>query len=302
MKNLSLFSLFKELKRKILFIINPISGGKDKKGFPALANASLDLELFDPEYQFTRYPRHGFEIASEAVKNGVDIVVAVGGDGTINEVASALTGTDTMLGIVPCGSGNGLARSLNISLNNRKALQILSRLRADKIDTGVLNDWKFFNMGGIGFDAHISHKFATMVSRGLKGYLTTTFHEILSYKPQYYSLEIDDKQVETYAFMISIANSSQYGNNAHISPEASVKDGLLDVCIVKPFPLYHFPVMGYHLFSKTSHKSRFVEIIKGRNIRIRTDKPRVVHIDGEPREVSGDISVHINPLSLTILH
>ncbi len=136
----------------------------------------------------------------------------------------------------------------------------------------------------------------------MKGYIKTTFKEIVNYKPQLYKINIDGKEIERSAFMISIANSSQYGNNAHISPQASLKDGLLDVCIVKPFPLYHFPVMGYHLFSRTSNKSRYIEIIKGKKIRIQTDKPNIVHIDGEPREISGEISVAIKPLSLSILH
>lgn len=290
------------MKKSILFIINPISGGKEKKGFPDIAKRYLDSSIFNAQYKFTTHARHAYELATEAVVNKIDVVVAVGGDGTINEVASALEGTECLMGIIPCGSGNGLARSLNIPLDNKKAVEALNKLDVEVIDTGVLDNWKFFNMSGVGFDAQISHKFAKMVSRGLKGYIKTTFKEIVNYKPQLYKINIDGKEIERSAFMISIANSSQYGNNAHISPQASLKDGLLDVCIVKPFPLYHFPVMGYHLFSRTSNKSRYIEIIKGRKIRIQTDKPNIVHIDGEPREISGEISVAIKPLSLSILH
>jgi len=290
------------LKKNILFIINPISGGKDKTRFPAIAEQYLDATLFNAQYQFTTHAKHAYELARKAVENKTDVVVAVGGDGTINEVASALESSASLMGIIPCGSGNGLARSLNIPLDNRKAVEALNKLDVEVIDTATLDQWKFFNMGGIGFDAHISHKFAKMVSRGFKGYIKTAFKEITNYKPQLYKIEIDGKLIERRAFMISIANSSQYGNNAHISPQASLKDGLLDVCIVKPFPLYHFPVMGYHLFTKTSNKSRYIEIIKGKNIRIQTDKPNIIHIDGEPQEIAGDISVSIKPLSLSILH
>ena len=290
------------MKKSILFIINPISGGKEKKGFPDIAKRYLDSVIFNAQYKFTTHAGHAYELAKDAVENKIDVVVAVGGDGTINEVASALEGTECLMGIIPCGSGNGLARSLNIPLDNKKAVEALNKLDVEVIDTGVLDNWKFFNMSGVGFDAQISHKFAKMVSRGLKGYIRTTFKEIVNYKPQLYKINIDGREIERIAFMISIANSSQYGNNAHISPQASLKDGLLDVCIVKPFPLYHFPVMGYHLFSRTSNKSRYIEIIKGRKIRIQTDKPNIVHIDGEPREISGEISVAIKPLSLSILH
>lgn len=290
------------MRKNILFIINPISGGKAKTGFPALAERHLDLNLFSPQYKFTEYPGHAFELARDAVAGNTEIVVAVGGDGTINEVGSALESTPCVMGIIPCGSGNGLARSLKISLNNIEAVKSLNKLDSILIDTACLDKWKFFNIGGIGFDAHISYKFSNLVKRGFKGYVKTTLHEVFSYKPQFYRIKIDGKLIETTAFMISVANSSQFGNNAHISPTASLMDGLLDVCIVKPFPLYHFPVMGYRLFSKTSDKSRYIEIIKGKEIRIETDKPRVIHIDGEPKEVTGSISIAIKPLSLKILH
>ncbi|WP_256010717.1 diacylglycerol/lipid kinase family protein [Desertivirga xinjiangensis] len=290
------------MRKNILFIINPISGGKAKTGFPALAERHLDLNLFRPKYKFTEYPGHAFELARDAVANNIEIVVAVGGDGTINEVGSALESTPFFMGIIPCGSGNGLARSLKISLNNAEAIKSLNKLDSVLIDTACLDRWKFFNIGGIGFDAHISHKFSNLVKRGFKGYVKTTLYEVFSYRPQFYRIKIDGKLIETSAFMISVANSSQFGNNAHISPTASLMDGLLDVCIVKPFPLYHFPIMGYRLFSKTSDRSRYIEIIKGKDIRIETDKPRVIHIDGEPKEITGSISITIKPLSLKILH
>lgn len=290
------------MKKNILFIINPVSGGKSKKKFPELARKFLDPSLLEPEYVFTKHPDHAYELALNAVKAGVDIVAAVGGDGTINEVASAIESTSCIMGIIPFGSGNGLARSLNISLNNEHALRAINSLNTRTIDTGILNEWKFFNIGGIGFDAHISSKFAGMKSRGFKGYIKTTFTEIIKYKPQRYRIEIDGRELERKAFMISIANSSQYGNNAHISPHASLDDGLLDLCVVKPFPLLRLPLMGYHMFAKSSHKSGYVEIIKGKNIRIQTDKSSIVHVDGEPRELSRDILISVKPLSLSVLY
>lgn len=289
-------------KKDILFIINPISGGQDKRGFPAVAERFLDKNIFNARFEFTQKAQHAFELASDAVSQGVEIVVAVGGDGTINEVASALVGTLSIMGIIPCGSGNGLARSLNISLKAENAVKTLNQLNVDTIDTAQLAGGKFFNMGGIGFDAQISYMFATMPKRGFKGYIRTTFSEILSYRSQLYHIEIDGVKIEREAFMISLANSSQYGNNAHIAPTASLKDGLLDVCIVKPFPLRMFPVMVYHLFNRTSERSKYVEIIKGKKIHIKSDRPEVIHLDGEPKVVTEDITAFINPLSLKILH
>ncbi|MEJ7780762.1 MAG: diacylglycerol kinase family protein [Daejeonella sp.] len=289
------------MKKKIAFIINPISGGKNKLKFPGLASEYLDKTTFHSDYVFTERPGHAFDIAGEMLKGNTDILVAVGGDGTINEVASAILGSDRVMGIVPYGSGNGLARSLGIPLNDRKAILRLNKLNSTCIDAGELNGKKFFNMAGIGFDAHISTLFAEGVKRGLHGYVKTTLSEISSYRPQHYRLEIDGKCYEQDAFMISIANSSQFGNNAHISPFASLKDGLLDICITKPFPLYHFPVLGYRMFNKSIHRSKYIEIIQGREIRIFREYSGAVHLDGEPVLMGSELNIKIRPLGLSIL-
>ncbi len=290
------------MKKSILFVINPISGGKTKLDFPRLADKYLDKSIFQANYAFTEKVGHAHEIALEALKRDMDIIVAVGGDGTINEVASAIVNSGKTMGIIPYGSGNGLARSLAIPLKSKQAIIRLNRLETNVIDSGVLNGKNFFNMAGMGFDAHISTRFAEDKTRGLQGYVRTTLTEIWQYKSQQYQIEIDGISYEREAFMVSIANSSQFGNNAHVSPFASVKDGLLDVCIIKPFPLYHFPLMGYHLFSKTAHKSKYVEIIKGKEIRIVRETAGAVHLDGEPQYMSSELEIHIKPLSLAILN
>lgn len=290
------------MKKNILFIINPISGGTRKLNFPALANSALDLTKFDARFVYTQSPNHANELALEAIQNNIDIIVAVGGDGTINEIASAVESTDKIMAIVPYGSGNGLARSLKIPLNVKNAVSRINNLNARKIDSGVLNGKKFFNVAGIGFDAHISSKFSELKNRGLKGYIGTTLSEISSYRSENYNLTIDGNQLQKHAFMISIANSCQYGNNAFISPEAELDDGLLDVCIIKPFPLVQLPLMGYHLFNKTAHKTNYVEIIKGRKIRISRPFEGIIHLDGEPVQTAEDILITVKPLSLTILN
>ncbi|MEJ6981648.1 diacylglycerol kinase family protein [Pedobacter sp. P351] len=290
------------MKKSVLFIINPISGGKRKSDFPVFAKTRLDLSLFEPEFVYTEWPTHANELAQGAVESGKDIVVSVGGDGTINEIASALEGSEVIMGIIPFGSGNGLARSMNISLDNEKAIAVINNLNSRRIDSAALNDRKFFNMAGMGFDAHISLKFASLKNRGLKGYISTALTEISSYVPDVYDLIIDGNHFQREAFMISIANSCQYGNNAYISPEAKLDDGLLDICIIKPFSLVQLPLIGYHLFNKTVHKTQYVEIIKGKDIRINRKNEGTVHLDGEPVEMDKEISIRVKPLSLSVLN
>lgn len=290
------------MKKKVLFIINPVSGGKNKRNFPKLADKHLDKENFEADFIFTERAGHAFEIASEAVKEQIPVVVAVGGDGTINEVASAAGNSSTKMGIIPFGSGNGLALSLNISLNPAKALERINKLQSLTIDTAVLNGHKFFNMAGVGFDANISHKFAAMTSRGFAGYIRTAISEIIRYQPGVYRIEIDGKLYERTAFMISVANSPQYGNNAVISPGASLNDGLLDVCIVRPFPLTLFPMVALRMFTKTSDNSKYLEIIKGKNIRIVSDNNMMIHLDGEPEEMGKEILISVKPSSLSVLY
>ena len=289
------------MKKKILFIINPISGGKSKKGFPQAVKHYLDQEKFSADFVFTEFSGHAIKAAEEGVMAGSEIIVAVGGDGTINEIASILEGTNFAMGIVPFGSGNGLARSLGIPLVQNDAIARLNQATVVRIDTAMLNKRKFFNIAGMGFDAQISNRFANHQTRGLTGYIRTTFSEVTNYEPQNYQVEIDGSVLERKAFMISIANSSQFGNNAHISPTASLTDGLLDVCIIRPFPLYHLPMMGYHMFSNTTDQSRYVEIIKGRSIKITRETDGPIHLDGEPVFMNREISIVVNPLSLSIL-
>ncbi|MFC3195999.1 diacylglycerol/lipid kinase family protein [Parapedobacter deserti] len=288
-------------KKRILFIVNPISGGKRKKNFEKRALEDLDLAIYDAQFTFTEYPGHARQLGEQAVTDGVDVVVAVGGDGTINEIASALNGTDTVLGIVPEGSGNGLALYLGIPLNERAAVRRLNRFEDMTIDSGTINGLSFFNVAGIGFDASVSDRFANDNIRGPMGYLKAVLSEISTYKPKRYVLDIDGKLFEREAFLISVANSPQYGNNAYVAPQASVTDGILDVCIVHRFPLYTIPMMIFHLFNKTADQSEYVEIIPGKQIRIEREAADAVHVDGEPKEMDTVLSIAVNPGTLRIL-
>lgn len=288
-------------KTRALFIVNPISGGKKKTGVEKRILENLNLALYDAEFAFTECAGHANELSNQAVRDGLEVVVAVGGDGTINEVASALSGTTTALGIIPEGSGNGLALYLGIPLNERAAVRRLNRFEYITIDTGTINGFPFFNMAGIGFDASVSDRFASGNLRGPIGYLKAVLSEISTYKPKRYTLYIDGEAFEREAFMISVANSPQYGNNAYVAPQASVTDGILDVCIIHKFPLYTLPMMVFHLFNQTADQSEYVEIIPGKQIRIERETADAVHVDGEPKEMGKLLEIVVNPGTLRVL-
>jgi len=288
------------LKRKALFIINPVSGGKKKDDVPGLIDKNLDTNLFEPTIIFTDGAHHARELAAEAVGK-FDYVIAVGGDGTVNEIASSIVGTETALGIIPYGSGNGLARFLKLPMDTADAIKTLNHEKVETIDSAKLNGQSFFNMAGMGFDAHISEVFSHDKTRGFGAYIRSAFREIINYKPDTYHIEIDGAVYESEAFMLSFANSSQYGNNAHVSPNASVQDGLIDVCIIKPFPLWRFIEMGIRMFTKTAEGTKYVQIIRGKNITVKRSKSGAVHLDGEPQILGELAEISMVPASLRII-
>lgn len=288
-------------QKKILFVINPISGGKKKTSFKKSVLDTLDLTRFNPTFIQTTGPNHAYELGLKAIEEGYDAVVAVGGDGTINELGSALVGTNVPLGIIPEGSGNGLALYLGIPMNEIAAIRRLNRFETFEVDSGLINNRSFFNIAGLGFDATVSDRFANAATRGPIGYMRSIINVFGSYKPCKYKLSIDDVVYEREAFMISVANSPQYGNNAYIAPNASVNDGWLDVCIVHKFPLYILPMMVYHLFNRSAHQSDYVEIIPGKHIMIERDDNGPVHVDGEPLSMEGNLEIKVRPNSLRII-
>lgn len=289
------------MKQKILFIVNPISGGLNKTFFPNLIDKHLNLELFDAQIIYTEYINHAKDLAKKAIENNFEIVVAVGGDGTINEVAGVLESSGKMMGIIPCGSGNGLARTLKISTNHIEAIKSLNFLKTVNVDVGFINEEKFINMAGMGFDAHISAHFSNSKKRGFINYIKSTLTEISAYKSQRYKITIGEKTIERVAFMLSVANSSQYGNNAYIAPNASLDDDFLDLCIIKPFPLYKFPLLAFQMFTKTIHKSKYVEIIKINSAMITREVEGPIHTDGEPLIKGKELSIKIKHLALKLI-
>lgn len=279
------------MKKKILFIMNPISGTSSKAGIPGLIAKHLDMVKFDYEVRFTEYAGHGAEMAQKASSEGFDIVVAVGGDGTVNEVARSIVHTDTALAILPCGSGNGLARHLMIPMNLKKAIDVINACEIHDLDYGLINGHPFFCTCGMGFDAYISMKFAEAGKRGPVTYVESVLREFLKYKPQTYEL-VDDTGTKRYkAFIVSCANASQYGNNAYIAPQASMSDGLMDVVVMEPFDFIEASQIAIEMFSKTLDKNSKIKTFRCHELHIHRQGPGEIHFDGDPVMESADVDV-----------
>ena len=278
-------------RNKIGFIINPTSGTKSKDILPGLIHEILDETRFEPKIKFTEFAGHGSKIARKMVKEGFDIVVAVGGDGTINEIAQALIHTNTALGIIPSGSGNGLARHLQIPLDFRGSIALLNTCRISEIDYGTANDIVFVCPCGVGFDAHVGNQFAQSKTRGFITYLKSIFGEFMKYKPKKYRFKTKDNKFTKRAFLVTFANASQYGNNAFIAPDANIQDGKLDICILQPFPAYKAVAIGWRLMNKKINESQNVTILRTDEVSIKRKRRDVFHFDGEPCMMKKKITV-----------
>ena len=290
-----------EKRRHIVAIINPVSGTGSKDKIPRLIDTAVNHELNDVSILVSEAAGHARELATKAANDGADVVVAIGGDGTVNEVGSALCGTDTALAIVPCGSGNGLARHLRISMNASRALQVLNNGVKGKFDYCTVNDRPFFCVCGMGFDATVSDKFANEGTRGFITYIKTALTEYIKYKPQAYKIDIDDKGMTDKAFVIACCNAAQYGNNAYIAPRATMQDGLIDVTVMHPFNPVASPLIGARLFLRQLNIDNHVSIYRGKHVVIERRHDDVIHIDGDPvmmpaRVVIKNVSKGINIL------
>lgn len=297
----TIINLNNTYEEKAVFVINLISGTSDKAAIPGLIDQYLDKTKFEYEIAITQYAGHASEIATKAKDDGVDVVVAVGGDGTVNEVARAIVHSNTALGIIPCGSGNGLARHLLLPLNVRKAIDVINRNEVRQLDYGIINDYPFFCTCGMGFDAFVSMKFAEAGKRGPITYVENVLREGLKYKPETYTIEDDNGTLQYKAFLISCANASQYGNNAYIAPQASMSDGLMDVIIMEPFDVFEAPQISIEMFSKTLDKNSKIKTFRTRHLHIHRDKPGVIHYDGDPVMTGADIDIELKPKGINII-
>jgi len=286
---------------KFVFIINPIAGTRAKNVFQEAIEKRFLSETCEVVY--TQYSGHAREIAREKVKEGVENIVAVGGDGTVNEVASALVNSSCRLGIIPAGSGNGLARHLHIPFHLTAALDVIRNQKIRSIDAGQVNGRYFFCTCGTGFDALVGKKFARYGKRGMLNYIKATINQFIDYSPKSYLLKTGGKKTRLDAFMVTFANSGQFGNNAYIAPHAVIDDGLLDLCILRPFPKTSTLELGLRLFFKNIDQSPYLEVlqIKKASLKRRGKRKITIHIDGEPLTLKQKLKIKAVPGAIQVI-
>ena len=286
---------------KVFFIINKYSGTGFRPELEGLIVSQCEMLNLECTIEFTQDRGHATDLARKASSLGFDKVFAVGGDGTVNEVAQGLVHTSTKMGILPKGSGNGLARHLQIPMSIKKSLELLSSAKTIQMDTIRVNDKLSVNVSGIGFDGHVAGLFGKNGKRGLLGYVKLVTREFFSFKEFPIELVADGKALQRHAFILAIANSSQFGNNATISPYASVCDALMDICFIKKVPLFQFIGFAQKMFSRKMDTSAFVEIIKAKELRMVFSKPMPYHIDGEAMELESIFNIELVPASLHMI-
>jgi len=288
-------------KKKILAIVNPISGTGKKDNIASVIEKFTDPQRVEVTLAVTERAGHAHEMAAQAASEGYDVVAAIGGDGTVNEVGCALCGSDTALAVIPCGSGNGLARHLRLPMSVSKSISLLNDGVVKKFDFCSVNGRPFFCTCGLGFDAQVSKAFADADTRGLITYVKTTINEYFKYQPHEYRITIDGIEINEKAFVIACCNASQYGNNAFIAPRASMQDGLIDMTIVHNINLLEAPLMGIKLFSRMLDQDHHVSVFRGSRITIERQEDDVIHIDGDPIEQPHRLEIECHHLGINIL-
>lgn len=269
-------------KKEALLIINPVSGTRSKSGLSQLVSQYLGKRGIGVTAVETKGGGDAFNLAKEGAESGISTIISAGGDGTVNEIANALAHTDSTLGIIPLGSGNGLARSLGIPQDTMEALKIIGEGHTLVSDRGLMNSTPFYCTSGIGFDAAVSEKFAGMKRRGRITYIRSVFREFLSYRSQPYAITIDGKVITERAFLIAICNAPQYGNNAYIAPQAKLTDGFLDITVVHMGSPLTTIFMGVDLMTGYLDRNTMIESFKVRGAQITRLSDAPVHVDGEP--------------------
>ena len=291
--------------KNIAFIINPISGSKDtqnaKRKLPKLIMQTLDSAQWLPNISFSEYAGHATELARQYARMGFDAVVAVGGDGTVNEVARGLRDTETALGILPMGSGNGFARHLNIPIRINKAIEMLNHSEPIRVDYGLANGHLFVSTCGTGFDAVIADHFAGSNKRGFASYLQNILKDVFSYTPQTYRIVGDGLDVTHKAFLITFANANQWGYEALIAPKASIQDGKMDIMLMSSHAILGSASLALRLFAGSIDDSHFMDTLRAREVTLERESAAPFHIDGDPIEMEKDIHIKIVEDGLRVL-
>lgn len=266
-------------------IVNPRSGTRQRDMLPAMVEQMTEKQGLELQVLPTTGPEDAYKFARQAVEDKVEMVIVAGGDGTVNEVAAALSFTDIPLAIIPCGSGNGLARSLGIPSDFKKAIEIIENNYQTVIDRGEVNGHPFFCAFGMGFDATVSKKFAEEKRRGKMTYIKNAIRQFLTYNSEVYAISVDGKIIAERAMLVAVCNASQYGNNAYIAPEASLKDGHLDITLIHDGSPLLQAMAGIQLMSGELDKNILVDTFRIERAEISRLNSGPVHIDGEPLEM-----------------
>ena len=291
--------------KNIAFIINPISGGKEaqsaKRKLPKLIMQTLDTAQWLPNIVFTEYAGHATELAYQFARMGFDAVVAVGGDGTVNEVAKGLKGSNTALGIIPMGSGNGFARHINVPMRPQRAVEMINRSEPISVDYGLANGKLFMCTCGTGFDAVVADQFAASNKRGFMTYVQNTIKQVFTYQPQTYHIVGDGLDVTHKAFLITFANANQWGNDAKIAPRASIQDGQMDIMLMSSHAILGSASLALRLFAGSIDDSYFMDTLRAKEVTLIREEKAPFHIDGDPVEMDKDIHIKIVADGLKVL-
>lgn len=286
------------MKKKVTFIVNPISGDKDKSKVLSSIGRHLDTALYNAEFLMTEEGGHAERLARES---NADIVVAVGGDGTVNEVARGLIGTDKIMGIIPCGSGDGLALHLGLSRKISSAVRVINKGAVAKIDVAQINGRYFLCTAGFGLDAKVSQDFAKSSRRGLARYIHYAWNEWKNHPKEHFTITAGGETWSGDAIFVTVANANQWGNQARIAPLASLTDGMLDVVVVRPFRTIVIPSLVRRLMTGYAHTSSYVLNFRASSVHVKREGPGAVHFDGDPSEGGTDYDLSVIPQALNVL-
>ncbi len=287
--------------KKIAFIINPISGSKHKEKIIEYLHGVFDSTNYACEFHVTSSSEDAYVSAKKFAKKKFEIVVVVGGDGTINQVAKGIIKSDTKLGIIPVGSGNGLARHLKIPLSYQKAVELIINENTQIIDAGRINKEIFFCTAGLGFEATVGERFNSSKTRGLISYIEFCAREYISYKPESYEIDIQDNIYNVDAFLITFANCAQWGNNAHIAPDANASDGMIDMVVWKKSPMVEMPVLTAGLFLKTIKFSESIDTYRCKEVKITRARKGLIQFDGESKMEGKEINISVIKHALKVI-
>ena len=288
------------MKKRIWFIINPVAGVRRKDDIPALIRENLNHIIFDFEINYTTHKGHAQELAKEAIDKNIDIVCAVGGDGSVHEIGTSLIGSKVLLAIIPIGSGNGLARHMHIPLSIKKAIECINDQHKIAMDTVLVNEQAFLGISGYGFDALVAEKFVGSTKRGLMTYLKIVLREFFKYNPINISVDANGQVKKLPVMLCTLANTKQWGNGLVVSPNSDATDGKVELILLKPFSFWRLPVLAMQFLFRRSDKSALMEVISFDKATIRVSE-KIAHYDGESMATKGLLKVKVVPKSLHIL-